>query len=229
MRNWTDRYRDWEGTAAELADVAADIAAEIRISDGDVEKGGGDNRELWRPNERLVRHYVHVGILGRPERAGKAAHFRFRQIAELLATRVLLNDGWPLAKIADFVRLTDDDGLLGLLPKGAPLTPAQELVRRFQRGGVSAKPIASRSASAFNPPAVNPMRQSVDLFRQRQEAFPGGVLPEVETWLHIKLTPWCHVYIEREAANHTPPEMIDQLSRQLTQALIEFIRKGDRK
>jgi hypothetical protein len=210
--------------------VAADIAAEIRISEGDAEKGGGDNPNLWQPNERLVRHYVHVGILGRPERAGKEAHFRFRQIAELLATRVLLNDGWPLAKIADFVRLTDDDGLLGLLPKGAPLTPAQELVRRFQRGGVGTKPIASKTAAASNPPpAVNPMRQSVDLYRQRQEAFPGGVLPEVETWLHIKLTPWCHVHIEREAAHHSPPDMIERLSRQLAQALIEFIRKGDRK
>jgi hypothetical protein len=231
MKDWTDGYRDWEGTAAELADVAADIAAEIRISDGDAEKGGGgDNRDLWRPNERLVRHYVHVGILGRPERAGKEAHFRLRQIVELLATRVLLNDGWPLAKIADFVRLTDDDGLLGLLPKSAPLTPAQELVRRFQGGGISAKPVASGSAPAANPPlAVNPMRQSVDLLRQRQEAFPHGTLPEVEAWLHIKLTPWCHVYIEREAAHHTPPEMIERLSRQLAQALIEFIRRGDRK
>src|SRR5262249_45646891 len=149
---------------------------------------------------------------------------------ELLATRVLLNDGWPLAKIADFVRLTDDDSLLALLPKGTPLTPAQELVRRFQRGGVGAKRVAARSALASNPPpAVNPMRQSVDLLRQRQEAFPGGALPEVEAWLHIKLTPWCHVYIEREAAHRTPPDMIERLSRQLTQALIEFIRKGDRK
>src|SRR5215831_20249468 len=108
MRDWTDRYRDWEGTAAELADEAAAIAEEIRISDGDAERGGdAESRASWRPNERLVRHYVQVGILGRPERAGKEAHFRFRQLVELLATRVLLNDGWPLAKIAGFVRLTD--------------------------------------------------------------------------------------------------------------------------
>jgi hypothetical protein len=234
MTGWTDRYRDWEGTAAELAEAVAAVAEDIRISDGDDEKGGGgDSRAPWRPNERLVRHYVQVGILGRPERAGKEAHYRFRQLVELLATRVLLNDGWPLAKIAHFVRLTGDDGLLGLLPQGAPLTPAQEVVRRLQRGGakaIAASPSSpSGSAPSGPPPAASAMRQSADLLRRRQEAFPDGALPEVEAWLHIKLTPWCHVYIQRDAAHHTPPELIEQLSRQLTQVLIEYIRRGDRK
>jgi hypothetical protein len=225
MTDWADRYQDWEGTAAELADAAAAVAEDIRLSDGDAEKGGSETRGPWRPNERLVRHYVQVGILGRPERAGKEAHFRFRQLVELLATRALLNDGWPLAKIAHFVRLTGDGGLLGLLPRGAPLTPAQEVVRRLQGGGVK----AAMSASRLPLPAASAMRQSADLLRKRQEAFPDGALPEVETWLHVQLTPWCHVYIEREAAHHTPPELIEQLSRQLTQALIEYIRRGDRK
>jgi hypothetical protein len=221
MRDWTDKYRKWEGTAAELADVAAAIAADIHIADGDT----------W-PNERLVRHYVHVGIIDKAERRGKEAYFGFLQIIQLLATRVLLNDGWPLAKIAEFVRVTDLDSLLGLLPKGAPLTPAQDLVSRFKRSAFSERassgslPAPSRKQA---PPPVDPMSRSVDLLRQRQEAFPEGTVPEVETWLHVKLTPWCHVYIEREAAHHTPPDLIEHLSRQLAQALIEFIRKGDKK
>jgi DNA-binding transcriptional MerR regulator len=235
--DWTDRYRDWEGTAAELANEASAVAEDIRISDGDAEKGGNaENRAPWRPNERLVRHYVQVGILDRPERAGKEAHFRFRQLIELLATRVLLNDGWPLAKIADYVRLEDDAGLLGLLPKGAPLTPAQEAVRRIQRSAASAKAMASRPAAAPGapsasaaPPEFSPMRQSVDHLKRRQEAFPGGETPEIETWLHIKLTPWCHVHIEREAARAASPDTIERLGRALAQSLIEFIRRGDRK
>lgn len=211
MLAWTEKYRGWEGTAAELADVVRAIATEIQPQDGG----------SWA-NERLVRHYVQVGIIGRPERRGKEAYFGFRQLVELLAARVLLNDGWPLLKIADFVRLTDDDGLLGLFPTSGPLTPAQELVRKFQRSGAPRSP-------GPKPPPVNPMRRSVDLLKQRHEAFPHGTLPEIESWLRIELTPFCHVYIEREAANHTPPELIDQLSRALTQALIEFIRRGDRK
>lgn len=211
---WTDKYRGWEGTAAELADVAAAIEAEIGIPEGDT-----------RPNERLVRHYVHVGIIDRAERRGKEAYFGFRQIVELLAARVLLNDGWPLAKIAEFVRISDLDGLLGLLPKGAPLTPAQELVKRFQRRASTEQHPRSKSGSS----AVEPMRRSVDLLRQRQEVFGDGVEPEVATWLRIELTPWCHVYIERDAAQRTPPELMERLGRILTQTLIEFIRRGDRK
>jgi hypothetical protein len=239
MKNWTERYQDWEGTAAELADVAAAVAAEIRISDGDAQKGSDDKRDnrgdTWRPNERLVRHYVQVGILGRPERAGKEAHFRFRQIVELLATRVLLNDGWPLAKIADFVRLTGDDGLLALLLGSAPLTPAQELVGRFKRGAFSEEGAAFRHAPPASPqsrralPPVDPMRRTVDHLRRRREAFPDGTPPKVENWLRIELAPWCHVFIERDTAQHTPPETVEQLSRLLAQAVIDFIRRGDRK
>jgi hypothetical protein len=211
MRRWTDKYRDWEGTAAELAEVAAAIEAEIGIPEGDT-----------RPNERLVRHYVHVGIIDRAERRGKEAYFGIRQIVELLAARVLLNDGWPLAKIAEFVRVTDLDGLLGLLPKSAPLTPAQELVSRFQR--VLSAPTSKPASST-----VDQMHQSVDLLKRRREAFTDGTQPEVETWLRIELTPWCHVYIEREVAHRTPPELMERLGRVLTLTLIEFIRRGDRK
>ena len=134
---------------------------------------------------------------------------------------MLLNDGWPLAKIAEFVRVTDLDGLLGLLPKSTPVTPAQELVDRFQS--------RASSEQQSSGSAVEPMRRSVDLLRQRREAFSDGVQPEVGTWLRIELTPWCHVYIERETAHRTPPELIERLGRVLTQTLIDFIRRGDRK
>jgi len=222
MRDWTDEYQDWEGTAAQLADAAAAIAAEIGIS----EQKGSESGP-WLPNERLVRHYVHVEILDKPIRKGKEAYFGFRQIVQLLVSRVLLNEGWLLAKIGEVVRLegrTGLDGLLAMLPKSMPRTPAQELVSKFQR---SARDQASRSAPP--PSDAGSMRRSIDLLKQRQEAFPDGMPPEVETWLHIKLTPWCHVYIERDAARVTSPELIERLSRALTQSLIEFIRKGDRK
>jgi DNA-binding transcriptional MerR regulator len=227
MKDWTDKYQGWDGTASELADVATKLAAELGVTEG-----APASERPWRPNERLVRHYRQVGILSEPVRSGKEALFGFRQIIELLATRVLLNDGWPLAKIKEFVRLTDDAGLLGLLPRGARMTPAQEMVSRFKRRAASGGQVragAPPRAASRSPPGVDPMRQSVDLFRQRQEAFPEGTLPEVETWLHIKLTPWCHIYIEREAAHVTPPDLIEHLSRQLAQALIEFIRRGDKK
>jgi hypothetical protein len=221
MEDWTDKYRNWEGTAAELADVAAAIGAAIRIPGGDT-----------RPNERLVRHYVQVGILGRPERRGKEAYFGFRQIVELLAARVLLTDGWPLVKIAEFIGITNLDDLLGLLPQSPPLTPAQELVSKFRRRALGEPSPAARAPA---PPAkpgtstANPMSRSVDLLKRRQEAFTEGAPPEVGTWLRIELAPWCHVYVEKEAAQRKPPEQIERLSRALTQTLIEFIRKGDRK
>ena len=39
----------------------------------------------------------------RPERLGKEALYRYQHLVELVAARILLNDGWPLAKVSDYV------------------------------------------------------------------------------------------------------------------------------
>ena len=88
MRN-LDEYRDWQGTIDDLVDTA-NIALQ-RL-------GRGRNADL---NIRLVRDYAQRGILSPAERRGKEAVYRFQHLNEIIAARVLLNDGWPLAKIAE--------------------------------------------------------------------------------------------------------------------------------
>jgi hypothetical protein len=198
MLTWQNRYRDWQGTAGELADAAAGLAIELGLPDADS-----------RPNERLVRHYVQVGILARPERRGKEAYFGFRQLTELLTARVLLSDGWPLAKIAEFTRATALEDLLDLLPKAHHGTPAQEPAQRFA------------------PSTRAPMERSVELQKLRlslQDTFGRGAAVarynDPALYVRIDLTPWCHVYVERAAAGSISPEEADELGRALRHALI---------
>ena len=97
-------------------------------------------------NERLVRHYVQVGVFSPPDREGREALFGLRQIVEFLATRYLLKDGWPLAKAAEIVRETDVTGLTQLIPSDRPRTRAEEVVAKY-RGGRASPPVAEPIAT----------------------------------------------------------------------------------
>jgi len=120
-----DELADWRGTAAELADKLNEILLNIPSLASDA----------GAANERLVRHYVQVGVLTAPEREGREALFGLRQVVEFLAARYLLSDGWPLAKVAEITRATDVPGLARLIPAERPRTRAEEVVARYRRGG----------------------------------------------------------------------------------------------
>src|SRR5436190_1694673 len=97
-----EQWADWRGTAGELSEVIRDL----------LERFGMEREPV--PTERLVRYYVTEGVLTRPDREGREARFGFRQIAEFLAVRILLADGWSLARIGDFFHTAAIDALLSL-------------------------------------------------------------------------------------------------------------------
>jgi DNA-binding transcriptional MerR regulator len=153
-----DELADWRGTAAELADQCNTLLAGIpSLSD-----------DAGSANERLVRHYVQSGVLTAPEREGREALFGLRQIVEFLATRYLLKDGWPLAKVAEIVRTTDVDGLAQLIPAERPRTRAEEVLAKYQHGRTAGAPprtpvarrLSGSRASETDPAyATQPLRR----------------------------------------------------------------------
>lgn len=73
------------------------------------------------PSSRVVRDYVQRGIISRPERRGRDAVYESRHLIELLAARALVRDGWPLAKIAEFMAGAKPDDVRALLaPRPSP-------------------------------------------------------------------------------------------------------------
>jgi len=177
-----DDLADWRGTAAELADKLNEVLAGIPSLAGDA----------GAANERLVRHYVQVGVLTAPEREGREALFGLRQVVEFLAVRYLLKDGWPLAKVAQIIRATDVEGLTRLIPAERPRTRAEEVVARYRRPSnpervaeptaIPARPVGERFSLALEspPPSAsqraavqqamkleNPLAVAADISRRR--------------------------------------------------------------
>jgi hypothetical protein len=218
MSDWKMSYRHWEGTAAELADFAAQVLKALNVPE-----------DSPTPNERLVRNYVQLGILERPERRGKEAHFGFRQLVEFLAARALIADRWPLTKIAEFVRTSSLEALLDLVPESKPSNRAQELVARFK--------CMAPLTRDMPPPHTAVMAQSVGITKTRQslretlEALGNaGGRPERREAIQISLTPWCQVHIEAHALQRMTAETIELLGQALTQTLLEeLVRTGGKK
>jgi DNA-binding transcriptional MerR regulator len=150
-----DELADWRGTAAELAEKLNEVLEGVPSLRDDA----------GTANERLVRHYVQVGVLTPPEREGREAYFGLRQVVEFLAARYLLKDGWPLAKAAEIVRATDVAGLAQLIPTERPRTRAEEVVAKYRR------PTKSVRGAASVPMSV---RSEVERLRLTPDEPPPG-------------------------------------------------------
>jgi DNA-binding transcriptional MerR regulator len=170
-----------------------------------------------------VRFYVTSGVLQRPQREGREALFGQRQAIEFLAARTLLEDGWPLAKVGEYLSMQTDEALVALLPQRATKkTKAQELVERFQQGGIAPPPPAPIPVPAPNPVALK-QRQGVR--EAQRELATEGVVREVR--LRLTLTPWCEVSLVQTALESVTAEQVESAAELFRAALRgELARKG---
>lgn len=207
MLTWRHHYERWQGGAATLAEVAERLLPRFGLP------------EEPRPNERLVRDYVQRGIVARPERDGKEARFGFRQLVDFLVARALLQDGWPLAKIAELTATAPLDELLRLLPQERPPTAAEEALDRLSRQRAREGPVAGFAAMA--PPPDRLARESMLWRRDMRQAspFPPSGLPRRDA-VRIELAPWCLVVLDRDALDQIDTDIAEALGRQLTAALL---------
>jgi hypothetical protein len=90
--------RSWSG---DISSLVAETAA-VQTALGLHEQAGGTNL-------RLVRHYLGVGCIGRSaERDGAKAVYGYRHLLEAVGVRVMLGDGWKLAKIGEALAQMQD-------------------------------------------------------------------------------------------------------------------------
>jgi DNA-binding transcriptional MerR regulator len=230
-----DEVLDWTGSASDLADKCNEILGT------ELEKGAG------AANERLVRHYVQVDVLSPPVRQGREAVFGARQVFEIVVARYLLNDGWPLAKIAELVKTYDlPESRVGGGKAAAP-TEAEQAIARIREAGspdatrehdlapsVSAlrrafEGVRSYAAPPLEVAAAASMRR-LDLAETlRALGNPAGE-PERAELVRIRLTPWCAVDVDTAQLRRFGPELPDVLGQALAQALHqERLNKGERK
>jgi DNA-binding transcriptional MerR regulator len=240
-----DEILKWRGTAAALADQCNALLPGIGLGE-----------DAGAANERLVRHYVQVGVLTPPERDGREALFDERHIREFLTARYLLKDGWSLAKITELMRAAGPEGLTTLIPKQRVPTAAEQALARLKSGAseTSRTRVAPRATSARSAPVADaamktlssaasipvplpdPLRQAAEISQRRMDLKSNlsglgnaSGQPVRRRTVHIALTPWCQVYVDAAELAGLPANTPELLGKALTQALHEErIQRGEK-
>ncbi len=205
----SDEFERFEGTADELADIAVVAARRFGLADDPVE-----------PNVRLLRDYLRRGILSKPERRGKEAIFNYRHLIEFLGARVLVADGWPLAKVADYVASARTEDLESLLHRQEPQNAAVSVVQSLLRE----QELSARSSRAE---VSGRQAQLSQLKRGLPEALKGagnrrGELG-VQSYTVFGLAPGVHLGVEQARLEALTLEEAEALGRAVTASLVSHV------
>ena len=144
MNKYLEALRnDFQGSADALIDKAQDVAKTLKL-----------DQEATEGNERLLRHYVSMGVVDKPSREGRDALYGFRHLVQFVAARRLLTEGFPLAKIALYTGKVPTDALTAHLEKSDRTSEAELLVAVFRSEAPERKTpaTASRKAAPTKPP-----------------------------------------------------------------------------
>ncbi len=141
MNKYLETLRnDFQGSADALIDKAQDLAKTLKL-----------DQEATEGNERLLRHYVSMGVVDKPSREGRDALYGFRHLVQFVAARRLLAEGFPLAKIAKYTGAVPTDALTAYLEKPDRTSEAELLVAAFRSESPSLKTATTASRRATPP------------------------------------------------------------------------------
>ena len=129
----------FQGNADALLAAAQDLVKTLKL---DQEAGEG--------NERLLRHYVSIGVVDKPAREGRDALYGFRHLVQFVAARRLLAEGFNLAKIAKYTAVVPTEALTSYLEKSDRASEAELLVAAFKAEPASRSKVTATQATPAN-------------------------------------------------------------------------------
>ena len=180
MNKYLETLRnDFQGSADALIDKAQDVAKTLKL-----------DQEATEGNERLLRHYVSMGVVDKPSREGRDALYGFRHLVQFVAARRLLAEGFPLAKIAKYTGAVPTDALTAYLEKPDRTSEAELLVAAFRSESPALKSAATASKRAIPPKPLQSMSTGmgmVDVMHEMRdmEHRMRNQLSELQSKVHI--------------------------------------------
>lgn len=124
MGFFINEHQHFSGNATDLANLASQSAHYLQLP-GDLDK----------INERIVRYYVAEGLVARPERIGRDAQYGYKHLLQFLAGRLLVENGYPMQKVAPYLMSESLDKLETLVMTKTVPSMAEILVASFQNPG----------------------------------------------------------------------------------------------
>ncbi len=189
------QYRDWQGSAEELAALAEQLLTGLKAPNAET-------------TERMVRFYVQERVIARPAREGRRALFSYRQLLQLLATKQLAGK-LPLGVIAQHLHGLTDTELLELAPKAA--RDAQE-----QTDAPAVAAVLERSTAQVKAQ----MSLQEDL---RRLGNPAGDLTQAQV-TEITLAPGCRLNLDGRFLSRLTTRDADALASAVRTTLLHALQ-----
>ena len=219
-----ERYIDWQGNLENLINEATVISTDFDlISDGEI-------------SVRMVRDYIQRGILGTVYKSGRELEFSYSHLLKLVLSRVLLQDGWSLRKIAEHFEFSELSELEELFP--VEDNPALSAVRRLRYSAKRPEPaMRMESASAPPPPRSNIGRKAAKRTSIQQEmrlalrklGLPSDG-PATEEIILLAIAPWFQVLMEKDRLKSLSLEEAEDLGKAVTASLTQnILKRGERR
>jgi DNA-binding transcriptional MerR regulator len=162
MNKYLERLRnDFQGNADALITKSQEVAKTLNLE-----------QEAAEGNERLLRHYVSIGVVDKPSREGRDALYGFRHLVQFVAARRLLAEGFPLAKIAKYTAVVPTDALTSYLEKPDRASEAELLVAAFRTEAPSRSSPAQSPRRPVNPKPMSSVATGmgmVDVMHEMRE------------------------------------------------------------
>ena len=188
IKTWPDQYALWTGDFSELIKTANEIV-----------EGLGYDPDI---TERSVRNYQHRAVVGRGQRQGKSSVFSFADLAELVATKTLIKEGWNLSQTALYF---SSESAPATFPQSfqattetlssAAMSPASRVVSDLMNNSLGGQLGAYQAKSLSNS------------FATRSMASTSPSLPPVTNQpLNHVLAPGVHLNIDTTAWNSLSPQ-----------------------
>ena len=216
-----EKFASWQGNLENLIYEATKISAEFSLnSDSEI-------------SVRMVRDYIQRGILGEVDKSGRELEFNYSHLLKLVLSRVLLQDGWSLRKIAEHFDFADLEELEELFPNDDNL--ALSTVRRL-RSSVKSPEQVSMSMSEPGPRFGMSKRvaRRTSIQQEMRQALRKLGLPEegpaTEELTLLAIAPWFQILMDKRRLKSLTHEEAEDLGKAVTASLTQFIlKRGERK
>ena len=207
MNKYLENLRnDFQGSADALIDKAQDLAKTLKL-----------DQEATEGNERLLRHYVSMGVVDKPSREGRDALYGFRHLVQFVAARRLLAEGFPLAKIAKYTGAVPTDALTAYLEKPDRTSEAELLVAAFRSEAPERKTPSSATRRVAPPKPLQSMSTGMGMVDVMHE------MRDMEQRVRVQLTDMqnkVHMMVEDAVRNMgSQPRDIQMFAAEFKQAV----------
>lgn len=168
----------------------------------------GDHDKI---NERLIRYYVTEGLVSRPTRIGREAEYGYLQLLQFLASRFLVEQGYPLAKVAPYIQALENQQLEDLVVHQQKPNLAELLVAAYKNPSLKSEQPRISMHKGISPP-----RRSLKDFLEDDDNEMGLMQSKKMAMISDEKLQQQHTQAELNAKNFTMMEVaIQEINQKL--------------